>query len=96
MFSGAAEAAFAAFGFRQFVNHFESNFRQLGDYHLGNPFAAFDVESFFSGVIHDHTHFAAVTGIDSSGRIGQHQVMFQSQSATGSYLSLEAERQFDK
>ena len=55
---------------------------------------AVDREIFSAAVIHYYSDFAAVSGIYRAGGIGQHDVMFQRQTAAGTYLRFKSRRQF--
>ena len=96
IFSGTAEAAFAPIGVFQLAGGDQSDFGELADHHLGDPVATFDLVGGSAAVVHDDTDLAPVSGINSSGGVGQHEVMFEGKSASGADLSLKVVWKFDE
>jgi len=94
MFAGAAEAARASFCFREGIDSDEIHIRQFANDHLGDSFAAFDMEWFGADIHHYHAYFSAISGVDGSRGVKDGQGVFQCEAASGPDLRFVTDGQF--
>src|SRR5882672_9627025 len=63
---------------------------------LRNTVAGLDGQGFTAKVNHDHAKFAAIVGVDRTGRINQGQPFAQGAATSRTHLTLEAARDFNR
>ncbi len=69
--SRTAEATRATLGISEFIGGDQFDIGEAGDHHLRNPVATVNRKRFRVRIEHDHADFAAISGINRSGRIGE-------------------------
>ena len=90
-----SEATFTPFGICQGFCRDPFHVFVPGYYHLGDSVPVLDGEILIGEVGQDDFYFAAVIGIDGSGRIEHGNAVFGGQSAARADLGFEADRQFN-
>ena len=88
-------STFATFRFVESLNYDEVALFVTGDNHLGDALAVVDDKLLLREVDEQHTHLAAIVGIDGTRTVQNGDTLFQSKSATWTDLRLETCGQCD-